>query len=151
MFKGVLIGLSIALLAMLIFQAGMFFGYRKAAFSYGFGDHYYRVFAGPGGMGDRVFQISLHDKFMEGNGAAGKIVSINLPTFVVSERDNMEKTVFISTSTQIRSFDKTIQPSDLKPDDFVIVFGSPDNDSQIEARLIRLLPPPQSTTSIKNF
>lgn len=138
-FQGILIGLGIAILILIIFEAGASVGYHKAAFSFRSGDNFYRVF------GDRrttVFKVPVRNMPMEAHGAAGNIVSVNLPTFVVADRDNVEKEVLIATDTILRHFDETIEPSDLTAGDFVVVFGEPNNDSKIEAKLIRVLPPP---------
>lgn len=132
-------GVGLALIVLLIFQAGMFVGYRKAAFSYRFGDNYYRAF---GEHGPRPFQIPLQEGFIESHGAVGKIVTINLPTFVMVGPDEIEKVILIGDDTQIRHFDTTISASDLKVDDFTVVLGSPNENSQIEAKLIRVLPAP---------
>ena len=138
-FHGILVGISIVIVALIIFQSGMFVGYRKAAFSYRMGDNYYRAF---GDHGPRPFQVPLRGGFIESHGAVGKIISINLPTFVVIGPDEIEKVILIGDDTQIRSFDTTVLASDLKVDDFTVIIGSPNEDSQIEAKLIRILPAP---------
>jgi hypothetical protein len=137
MFQKVLIGVGIAIIALLIFQAGIFVGYRKASFSYRFGDNYYRVF---GEHGQKLFKGSIRGGFIEANGAVGKIVSINLPTFVVVGTDNVEKVILIRENTRVRYLDGTATSSDLKVDDSIVVFGRPNENSQIEARLIRIVP-----------
>lgn len=138
-FQGILIGLGIAIVILFIFEAGVSVGYHKAAFSFRSGDNFYRAF------GDRrmtVLKVPVHNMPMEAHGAAGNIVSVDLPTFVVADRDNVEKEVLIATDTILRHFDESIQPSDLKVGDFTVVIGEPNEESQIEAKLIRVLPPP---------
>jgi hypothetical protein len=81
-----------------------------------------------------------------GNGAVGKIVSINLPTIVVASPDNIEKTINISDNTLIRQFRDTLNAKDLTVGEHVVVLGeisNPDN-GVIDAKLIRLIPPPPS-------
>lgn len=127
-------------IALAIFQAGIFVGYRKAAFSFRMGDNYYRVF---GDRGRQPFGgIVPDDELSEGHGAVGRIVRVSLPSFVVSTPDNLEKTVIVSDGTIIRRFRDAASPNDLKADEYVVVLGSPNNQSQIEAKLIRILPPP---------
>jgi|SRR3989338_358860 len=138
-FRGILVGIGVAIIALLIFQAGMFVGYRKAAFAYRFGDNYYRAFDH---RGSKAFRESFPGKFMDVNGAAGTIVSIDLPTFVVVGPDEVEKVILIGDKTRIRHFDQEVEPSNLKVDDFTVILGSPNESSQIEAKLIRVLPPP---------
>ena len=138
-FRGVLIGIGIAIAALLIFQAGMFVGYRKASFAYRFGDNYYRAF-------DRrppsPFGVPISGKFGTTHGAAGEVMSISLPTFVVAGPDSIEKTVLVGTSTLIRKFDSELKPEDIQTGDFLVVIGEPNDDAQIQAKLIRILPEP---------
>lgn len=141
----ILIGVGMAVVALLIFQAGMFVGYRKASFSYRFGDNYYRAF---GDHGPKSFKGSMRGGFIEANGAVGKIVSINLPTFVVVGTDNVEKVILIRENTRIRHLDTTATSTDLKVDDSIVIFGSPNDSSQIEAKLIRIVPTPKDTPEL---
>ncbi len=134
----ILVGLFFALL---IFQAGMYAGYRKAAFSYGMGAAYYNVFEGqPGGNFPR-------GGFVEAHGAAGKIISIHLPTFVLEGPDNLEKVILIDDDTEIRRFRAVASSSDLAAGDFVIVIGEPNDEAEVTAKLIRILPPPPAQTN----
>lgn len=138
--RGVIIGLVIFIVLALVFQAGVFVGFKKAEFSGRFGDSYSRAFGGP--MGSGMMRGFPRDIFAGGHGAAGKIVRINLPTIVVADRDNVEKIITTSDDTSFRSFHNTIKPTDLKVGDFVVVLGSPDSQGQIDAKLVRLLPEP---------
>jgi hypothetical protein len=142
LFQKILIGTGMAIIALLIFQAGMFVGYKKASFSYRFGDNYYRAF---GDRGSKSFRGSIRGGFIEANGAVGKIVSINLPTFVVAGTDNVEKVILIGEKTRIRHLSTTATPTDLKVDDSIVIFGSPNESSLIEAKLIRIVPAPKDT------
>lgn len=139
-FHGVIVGLGIVIIALIIFQAGVFVGYRKASFACRSGDNYYRMF-------DRrtpsPFGFPLGDKFSAPHGAAGEVVGISLPTLVVSDRDDSaEQTVLVGTSTVVRKFDADIAVTDIKAGDFIVAIGDPNGDSQIVARLIRILPEP---------
>lgn len=138
-FKGILVGVLVTVVILLVFQAGVFVGYRKAAFAYHFGDSYYRVFDGRADKGP--FDIHMRS-FGEAHGAAGKIVDVTLPTFVVTGPDNVEKVVHVQGTTLIRRFDTDAAPEDLKAGDFVVVLGDPNDNAQIEAKLIRIMPPP---------
>jgi hypothetical protein len=145
-FRGILMGIGISVVLLLVFQAGMFVGFRKAAFSYKFGDNYYRAF---GDRGPKPFEGKFRDGLIEGHGVVGKIVSIKLPTFVVSGPDELEKVIVINDDTRIRRFDDTLKDTDLKVDDFTVILGNPNESSQIEAKLIRVLPPPPSAGETK--
>jgi|SRR3989344_4521504 len=137
--KKILYGIGIAVIALVIFQAGVFVGYHKAAFSYRWGDNYYRTFGEPQKRFGREFP---RGGFSDAHGATGKIIKIDLPTFVVQGQDNIEKIVVIKNDTAIRRSRNAAQQTDLKIDDFVVVIGSPNDQGQIEAKLIRLMPPP---------
>ena len=127
-------------IALLIFQTGMFVGFSKASFSYRTGEQYFRQmngdFGGPMGI--------QRGDFSNSHGTIVKIVSIKLPLIVVSDKDGTEKSVLISTSTSIKQFRNDIASGDLKVNDFIAVIGDPNNKSQVEAKLIRIMPDPGS-------
>ena len=130
-----LAGLFALIVALLIFQAGMFVGYRKAKFSYRMGDNFHRTF------GERKGGFVRGD-FPGGHGTIGKIIKIDLPTLIIEDRDNVEKIIIIKDDTAVRRFRESVKSSDLKTDDYVVVIGTPNDSGQIEARLIRIVPPP---------
>lgn len=129
--------------ALLIFQAGVFVGYHKASFSYGSGDNFHRIFGAPeprrmmrGGM-----MNFPGDEFTSAYGTMGTIVKIALPTIIVAGTDKIEKTIVVNEQTIIRHFRDDIRNKDLKIGDTIIVIGSPNASSaEIEAKLIRVLP-----------
>ncbi|MFA6445928.1 MAG: hypothetical protein WCW14_01605 [Candidatus Paceibacterota bacterium] len=135
-----------------IFQAGVFVGYRKASFSYNLGDNYYQTFGGPRG-GPMMDRGPRGEEFINSHGSVGKIIQISLPTIIVSEPNGVEKIITIDDDTTVRRFREELKPTDLSINDMVVIIGSPDKKGQIDASLIRLLPPPpmnvtaSSTTS----
>lgn len=138
--RGTVIGLGVAVLVLVIFQAGMVAGYHKARFGARFGDNFNRNFVDPRasgfgkGFGDRNFPIG-------GHGAVGEIVSIALPQIVVAGPDNLEKTILIKDDTLVRQFRNEVPVTDLKVGDRIVVLGTPNDDGQVEAKLIRTVPP----------
>ena len=127
-----------------VFGLGIAVGYHKARFSYAWGENYHRNFGGPRGGFFRNF--SGRD-FIDAHGTFGQIVKIDLSTnlgqvatLVIKGQDNVEKIVLIKDDTSIRRFRDAIKPSDLKADDYVVVIGEPNNEGQIAAKFIRLLP-----------
>lgn len=137
LFKKILCGIGIAVVALLIFQGGVFVGYHKAGFSYRLGDNYHRTF---GEERDR-FPMGMHQgDFTDAHGSIGKIIKIDLPTFILEGQDGIEKIILVNADTTIRQFRETIKPTDLKINDLVVVIGSPNTQGQIESRLIRLMP-----------
>ena len=141
----VLYSLGAIVLALFIFHAGVLVGFRKATFSYRFGDTYYHK-----AFGDRKesFRMGMRrNEFSIGHGAAGKVVSLELPKITILGRDGVEKTVVIDNRTEIRQFRETATTTDIKIDDYAVVLGSPNEQGEIQAKLIRLLPAPETTTS----
>ncbi|MDD4989277.1 MAG: hypothetical protein PHV42_02525 [Candidatus Pacebacteria bacterium] len=138
--RHIFFGICIAIIALLIFQAGIFVGFKKAEFSEQLGENYYQAF-GTSSRGPVGF---FREDIAGGHGASGKIVRINLPTLVISNSDNTEKVIIITDDTLIRRFRDQIAATDIKVGDLAIVLGEPDTKGQISAKLIRLLPPPPS-------
>ncbi len=138
-FKIILCGIGVLAAMLAILHVGILIGYHKATFSFGWGDNYYRTFGGSRRHFGREFPPQKD--LSEAHGVAGKILSISLPTFVVEGRDNVEKVVLIKDDTVIRHFRDTLKPADLKVDDEVVIIGAPNNQAQVEAKLIRLMPP----------
>lgn len=136
-FKGILIGAALIIVIGIIFQAGQTVGYQKAAFSYRMGDNYHRIF----GDRERGPAIGMPPKgLVTGHGVTGKIIQINLPKMVVESPDNTEQSVVMNDRTEIRRFKQKIAPGDLRPEDMVVVIGSPLDNGEISAGLIRLMP-----------
>jgi len=142
-FHGILCGLVIAIIALFIFQAGVFVGFRKASFAYQYGDNYYQMFEGRGpenGHGPEVGGM-MKDNFPGGHGVVGKIIKVDLPTIIVLGSDNLEKVVLVDNDTVIKQFRNQATSTDLKVGDMVVVIGAPNNKGQVDARLVRLMPP----------
>lgn len=139
LFHRLLVGVGIAVLLLLTFQAGIFVGFRKAAFSYHGGDNYYRAFGE-----DRRGPIPgmMREEFPGANGSIGKILSIQLPILMIEDKDNVEKTIRLSSDTIIRKERTTLAQTDLYTNDIIVVIGSPNAHGEVEAKFIRLLPPP---------
>lgn len=144
----ILYGIGIAIVALLIFSAGVTVGFRKASFGRSWGENYERNF---GLMPDRP--ILGRDNFPNANGAIGKIIKIELPTIIVQDRSGTEKVILIKTDTQIQEMRAPVLTTDLKVDDFVVIIGTPNTQGQVEAKFIRVMPlgmpipPPQAPVS----
>ncbi|MEI6238186.1 MAG: hypothetical protein WCP15_01470 [bacterium] len=131
--------------AILIFRAGMFVGYRRASFSFEWGNNYFKNFAG-GPLGERggpngPFGMGGDRDFIDAHGAFGQIIKIDDKNIFSKGSDGVERVITVSTSTQIRKFKEMISISDLKAEDRIVVIGGPDNAGKIEAKFIRVLPP----------
>ena len=135
---GILYGVGIAVAVLLIFSAGVSVGFRKASFGRAWGDNYERNFGmrpmPPFGMGG--------NDFPNAHGAMGKIIKIELPTIIVQDQDKTEKVVLIKNDTKVQKMRDNINVANLKVDDFIVVIGSPNDQGQIEAKFIRMMPSP---------
>lgn len=143
LFKIILGGIGGIIVFLLIFKVGMIAGFKKADFSYKWGENYHRNFAGPRGG---FFEDFSDRDFIDANGTFGQIIKIEGLTLIVKGRYDVEKIVLIKDNTVIKRFRDTIKSSDLKIDDYIVVIGEPNDAGQIEARLIRISPPPAKTS-----
>jgi len=139
--KGVIIGLAIFIAIILIFSAGMLVGEMKARFSYRWAENYHKMFAGPemGFLGN--FRPPFPGDFIESHGTFGEIIKIDDNTLVVKGKDNIEKSILVNEKTAIKFGFKDIKISDLKVGYIIVVIGSPNEQGQIEAKLIRVFSP----------
>ncbi len=139
--QGVIIGIIVIALVLVVFEAGVLVGYRKARFTYGMAERYYKNFEGANAEAQKgtrnVFEIK---DLPGGHGAVGRIISINFPQLVISGPDNVEKVITLSTSTMIIKFRDSASTTDLVADANIAVIGEPDGEGQIWAKLIRILP-----------
>jgi len=138
--KWVIIGLAVFAVVILIFGAGLLVGGTKARFSYRWAESYHKNFGGPRGgfLGDwQKFPIPPGD-FIEGHGSFGEIIKINNSDFVIKGQGDVEKVVVVTKDTIIEKGRKTIKKEELKIGNRVVVIGSPNEQGQIEAKLIRI-------------
>jgi len=138
--KRVIIGIGIFVIVIFIFGFGMFVGGIKARFSYNWAESYHENFAGPreGFFGNWQRMPPLPGDFIESHGTFGEIIKMNNSDFVIKGQAEMEKIVLIKDDTVIEKGRTKITKNDLKVGDQVVVIGSPNNQGQIEAKLIRL-------------
>ena len=136
--KWIIIGLAGFVIVVLIFSVGMFVGGMKARFSYRWAEEYHRNFAGPqvGFFGDWQRDLPGGD-FIEGHGVFGEIIELNDSGFVIKGRENIEMMIIIMEDTKIKRGWETIKDG-LKVDDLAVIIGSPNEQGQIEAKLIRI-------------
>jgi hypothetical protein len=137
--KWIIIGIVIFVYSVCVFGAGLFVGGMKANFSYRWAENYHRNFGGPSnGFMFNEKMPSPNNEFIEGHGVFGEIIQIGDADFVIKGRDNVEKVVIFGKDTTITIGRRTITKTDLKIGEQVVVIGSPNNQGQIEARLIRV-------------
>jgi len=136
---GAILGVVVFLMILLVFKAGVIVGVKKADFSCRWADNYHRNFGGP----KAGFFLGFDDRdLFEANGTFGKIIKIDGASFVIQGPADMERLILTNETTVIKRLRETVKVSDLKIDDYVVVIGEPNAAGQIEAKLIRMLPPP---------
>lgn len=122
---GIGIGAILAAVMLVVFFLGLFVGRRENRFfPYFGGRHMSRDFI------PRDF----------GHGAIGEVESLGENTLIVRDRSGALKTVLVDNQTQIRRGHTSINFSDLKKDEQVVVLGDPEEkEGAIKARVIRLM------------
>lgn len=133
-FISVLTVIGFLIIAIVVFEAGVAVGFRKASFASHWQDNYARNFGDPRQM------VVLPGGTPNPNGAFGSVESVSLPTFVVDGKGEPEKMVLITDSTVIREGNVVGTSTDIVPGANVVVIGSPSDDGVVEAQLIRILP-----------
>lgn len=133
--RKIIYGVGLAIATLLIFQAGVFVGYKKANFSYRWAENYHRNFGGPRGG---FFQFLDRDDYMNAHGTFGPVIKIDGNILTVKDQSGAEKIILISDGTEIRMGRDKISSSDLKIDDRIVAIGNPNDKGQVEAKLIRV-------------
>lgn len=149
-FKIAVAVVGVILIALVSFAAGIGVGFKKARFSYKFGENYERNFmgnhssrnswanSGPMGMMRERFNDLEGRGFRNAHGIAGTIISLTDNNIVIKDKDNKENTVAITDKTIIKSGQNDIQIGDLKNGELVVVMGNPGDNGVINADLIRV-------------
>lgn len=137
-FRVVLLIIFVLAVVVFIFQAGMTVGFMRASFDRDWNNHYLDNFAP--GIRETLGNLPETNRIPNDHGALGKIISINLPTFIIIGSDNIEKAITINQNTIIRNMRQTVQPASLVPDMNVVVIGDPNGLGQINAKFIRIIP-----------
>lgn len=127
------------IVALLVFEVGFEVGSRKAGFSCHWGENYRRNF---GGQTQGFLKEFKNEDLVGAHGVFGKIIKIDGQEIVIQDRGNVEKIVIVKDDTVIQRFRGTVNLTDLKVDDQVVIIGEPNTDGKIEARFIRILPTP---------
>jgi hypothetical protein len=126
------------ILLLLAFGIGIIIGSKKADFSCNMDKNYERNFGGPNIPGD------LNGDLGSSHGIFGQIIKIDDNFIIIKDSNSTEKVISVEGDVAIKKFRDTIKLSDLKVDDRIVVIGSPNDNGEIEAKLIRLMPSPPS-------
>ena len=139
-FITLLTGVGFLVIALVVFEAGVFVGFHKASFAYGWEENYGRNFGDPHGS----FGMPGAGLPNE-HGADGKIVSVGPTSFIVMSGNEVEKTVTFASSTVIRIGRDATTSAALTHGSYVVVIGDPDASGTVAAELVRVFPPPMDT------
>ena len=139
LFKGLLFGIMCFIILGFIFNLGLYVGTKRAEFSFKWADQYHRNFGGPQGGFFEEF-IGPDNEFTNGNGVFGQIIKIDDGSLTVKGQDNTEKIILVTNKTTIVYQKKNIKLSDLKMGNSIVVIGAPNDNGQIKAELIRVMP-----------
>lgn len=139
-FKIVLLSGGALIVILATFVLGVYVGFHKASFSYRVGEHYDALF----NKNDKTMPPPPFDAddIPGGHEAAGKIISVELPVFVVVGPDNIEKKVEVATDTVVTELRSATTSNAIKVGEDAVVIGAPGADSDIVAGFIRILPAP---------
>ncbi|MBU1907518.1 hypothetical protein KKF59_00090, partial [Patescibacteria group bacterium] len=103
------------------FRAGILVGERKSRHFANWPHQYGQMF----NQRERS-RIPMPPPMLPGtHGVFGKVISIEAPVMVVQGKDNIEQTVRMTTSTEIRAGRDRAAAEDIKADMDVSVFGEP--------------------------
>jgi hypothetical protein len=131
----VFIGIVIALFGCAALAAsfglGELVGYQKARFSYVWGDQYAQNFGGPR---HGLFGAPGEPMYIDAHGMSGTVLKIDGTTIVTRGIDNREKLVVTDPQTQIQGAPQ------IQINDHIVVIGMPNEQGQIVAKFIRILP-----------
>lgn len=145
LFKTIIV-VGVALVIILAtFLLGVSVGFHKASFSYRVGEHYDVLF----GKNDTIDVPPSFDAddIPGGHEAAGKIISVELPSFVVVGPDNIEKKVEVEDGTVITELRGSASSSDIAIGESAVIIGEPGTNSDIEAQFIRIFPAGPTTAA----
>ena len=129
-------GLAILLAVLIIFQAGMSVGYRRATFLYHWDTSYSSGLGNPHSI---LAPFARDADDMNPNSVIGNLVSVHMPLIMVKGPSSAERVVLLSSSTIIRYSGQDVSISNLSNGNQVLVIGAPDDQGQIRASFIRIL------------
>lgn len=137
--RRILLGIAVLIVFFGAFWLGVEVGERKAQHAFRGSEQYGRMFGNPRGSGRTPFGAPM---LPPSHGVFGKVISVSGNSVVVQGPDGLEQNVLVTTSTQIRVGRDQVKIDDIKLNSDIGVFGVPNEQGQIDARLIRVLKNP---------
>ena len=134
---GLIATLTVLIILIVVFNLGMYVGYKQAMFSDNWGRNYEHNFILP--PVPTVANLMHHD-MRPGFGIFGQVLRENSDGLVIVGKDKIEQVVTIDDDVVIHSGDTLIKLTDIALNDKILVFGKPNDKGQIEAKFIRVFP-----------
>lgn len=128
--------LAASVVLVFVFSLGVFVGHEKGRFSRNWGENYYGNIMGPGGRG----MMDFDRPGFNAHSGLGQIIKIDGNSLIIKDQANIEKTISVTDKTAIIRNNQNIKITNLQVDDKIVVFGQPNDQGQIEPKLIRVLP-----------
>lgn len=138
--KPFLVVLFLIVFGFAMFQLGINLGSNRGRFACNWAKNYQNNFGGP----KQGFPGRPIDNFVEGHGVFGEVIKIGKADIVVTSKDGVEKIININDKTLIKAFNKDIKLDNLKIGDRLMIIGDPNDQGQIDAKLIRIFNKPTS-------
>jgi hypothetical protein len=132
-----LVGVLCWMVIIFVFSVGVFIGQERARFSSHWTENYYRNF---GGSQNNFMANFPAQNLISGHGSFGQVIKIDGSQLVINGQDGMEKTIIVSDATFIRNNIRVVKLLDIRLNDTIVVIGDPDDQGQIQAKFIRILP-----------
>lgn len=133
----ILLGLGTCILLLGTFTLGISIGERRANHMNRWAEGYRRQFEQPRGGMRAPFPFAPR-MMPGGHDVFGKVMSAAGNTIIVQGKDGIEQHVIASSSTEIRIDRERGSFADIQPDKNIGVFGAPNTNGQVEAKLIRI-------------
>lgn len=134
--RSTIIALAVGIGMLGAFTVGVGVGVRQARHFDRWVDTYPQKFRGP--ETKMFFRAGVPDMLPGAHGVFGRVVSVAEPSFIVEGRDGFEQEVVAMPGTFIRIGRGEGSFVDIVPDRETAVFGAPNGEGQIEAKLIRV-------------
>ena len=149
LFKWIILGVAGLIILVFVFGLGVFVGSEKADFAYKWAEDYHRNFGGPQGGFFGNF-MGTEREMPNANGCFGKIIKIDAASGILTIKDvnNVEKDILAGAGATIIYQRRVMKISDLKIDDNVVVIGAPNGSGQIQAELVRIMPPKSNYSAL---
>ena len=139
LFRAVVLSIAGLIILAFVFGLGVYVGTKKADFSFRWAEEYHNNFGGPQ---QGFFGNMMGEEFTNANGVFGQIIKIDSGSLTVKDKDNVEKIILVGDKVSILYQRKSMKLADLKVGDSIVAIGDPNNNGQIQAELIRVMPTP---------